>query len=74
MKSARLLDAKALLEELFPESARPSVRWLREQQKRRRIPFVKLGRLIFFDPVEVREVITTRHTIFPRGVRNGRTT
>lgn len=46
----RLVDAKGLLEILFAESCRPSLRWLRTQQKRRAIPSVRIGRLVFFDP------------------------
>jgi hypothetical protein len=59
----QLLDAPALLAELFPESCRPTVRWLRDQQEKRTIPFVKIGRLVYFDPVQVREAIKNRHTI-----------
>ncbi len=52
------LDAPRLLENLFPnEACRPSLRWLREMQKKRKLPFIKLGRLVFFDPCRVREVI-----------------
>ena len=70
MNGTKLLDAEGLLAELFPQDARPTVRWLREQQRRRAIPFIKLGRLVFFDPLAVREAIATRHTVAPRqGVR-----
>jgi len=44
------VDAKQLLEILFDESTRPSLRWVRDQQRNRTLPFVKLGRLCFFDP------------------------
>ncbi len=66
MKTNKLVDAQTLLQELFPESARPSVRWLREQQKRRALPYIRLGRLIFFDPDAVRQAISERHTISSR--------
>ena len=56
----QFLDGKELLKVLFPESCRPSLRWLREQQKRRSIPFVKLGRLVFFDADQVREALQSR--------------
>ena len=46
----RLVDAKGLLEILFAENCRPSLRWLRTQQKRRAIPSCRIGRLVFFDP------------------------
>jgi hypothetical protein len=63
-----LLDAEALLKEVFPESCRPTVRWLRTQQKNRTLPFVKLGRLIFFSPAQVREAIQNRHTVTARNL------
>lgn len=50
----RLVDAKGLLETVFDESCRPSLRWLRTQQKRRAIPSCRIGRLVFFDPEAVR--------------------
>ena len=50
----RLVDASQLLEILFEENSRPCVRWLREQTRARSIPYLKIGRLIFFDPVNVK--------------------
>ena len=52
----RLVDASQLLEILFDEKSRPSVRWLREQtrSRARSIPYLKIGRRIFFDPVNVK--------------------
>jgi hypothetical protein len=48
---AQYVDARKLLEILFAPECRPSVRWLRTQQAARKIPFVKISRLVFFDPV-----------------------
>jgi len=62
----KLLDGPKLLEELFEPSCRPSLRWLREQQKRRTIPFVKLGHLVFFDLDQVRSSLEKRLTVTPR--------
>jgi len=60
------VDGPRLLETLFPnEQCRPSLRWLRDQQKRRAIPFVKISHLVFFDPKEVRDALADRHTIRP---------
>ena len=56
----RLVDAKGLLENLFDESCRPSLRWLRTQQKRRAIPSVTIGRLVFFDTEATRAALNTR--------------
>ncbi|MGN6556132.1 MAG: hypothetical protein ACTHLW_20680, partial [Verrucomicrobiota bacterium] len=46
--------AEKLLEILFTDDARPSLRWLRDQQAKRAIPFTRVGRLCFFDPVAVK--------------------
>lgn len=51
----KLLDANQLLEQLFEENSRPSLRWLRAQQANGNIPFYKLGHLVRFDLEEVRE-------------------
>ncbi len=65
--ASRLVGKKALLQELFPNEAdRPCDRWLDLQCKRRALPFVRIGRLIFFDVPAVREAIATRHTIQTR--------
>ncbi len=50
----KLVDAPALLEILFEKKSRPSLRWLRNQQADGKIPFAKIGRLVFFDPEQVR--------------------
>ena len=63
-KMPELLDANGLLERLWPEArSRPSLRWLREQQKRKAIPYIKWGRRIFFDPKQVADVIADRLTV-----------
>jgi hypothetical protein len=62
----QLVDAEGLLKALFPEESRPTVRWVREQQKRRAFPYIKLGHLVRFDVPAVREAIARRHTIQPK--------
>lgn len=52
-----LVDAEGLLAALFDEKSRPSLRWLEEQRGRRAIPFVKIGRLVRFDPEKVKQRI-----------------
>jgi hypothetical protein len=66
----RLLSAEELLEALFPETSRPSLRWLRTQQKRRSIPFIKIGHLVRFDPALVRAALNDRHTVNAKAVGN----
>ena len=59
-------DAPGLLETLWPKSCRPSLRWLREQQRAKTIPYMKVGRLVFFDPPAVRDALAKRNTIKAR--------
>jgi len=59
----KLVDAKTLLEILFEEKSRPSLRWLRGQQKAKAIPFIKWGRLVRFDPEEVAASIAKKNTV-----------
>jgi hypothetical protein len=59
-----LVDADELLKVIWPsDKSRPSLRWLRQMQASRRIPYIRLGRRIFFDPTAVRRVIEQRHTV-----------
>lgn len=60
--SDHFVDAKELLEDLFEPKSRPTIRWLRDQQKTRRVPFVKIGRLIFFNPAKVREALNRQRS------------
>jgi hypothetical protein len=62
-----LVDGKRLLEILFEEQSRPCLRWLREQQARRSIPFIKIGRFVFFDQDKVREALNLNHTVRSKG-------
>lgn len=45
---------------IFPPGREPSIRTLREWTKLRRIPFHRIGRLIYFDPNEVSVHIRTK--------------
>ncbi len=51
----RLVSGPRLLEILWDEASRPSIRWLRDQQRRRSIPFMRVGRLIWFCPRQVKD-------------------
>jgi hypothetical protein len=59
----RLVDAKSLLRLLWDDDSRPSLRWLREQQARRAIPYVKIGARVWFRPSEVGRHIQDRWTL-----------
>ena len=56
----QLVSGKKLLELLFDEESRPTVRWLHNQQKARTIPYVKIGALVFFNPDQVRKTLESR--------------
>jgi hypothetical protein len=62
----KLVDANGLLEVLFDSSARPSLRWLRQMQAQRKIPYIKLGHLVRFDVEEVREALRNDCTVHSR--------
>lgn len=61
--TVQFVDAERLLEILFPTECRPTLRWLRERQKKREIPFIKLGRLVFFNPAQVQEALEKQSLI-----------
>ncbi len=52
---------------IFPTGKEPSIRTLRDWTKLRRIPYHKIGRLVYFDPAEVSAHIRTRLKIPARG-------
>jgi hypothetical protein len=59
-----LLDAEELLKAIWPNpESRPSLRWLRKQQSSRTLPYVKCGRLVYFDPAKVRQALAKRFTV-----------
>jgi hypothetical protein len=61
-----LVGKQTLLERLFPNEAdRPTVRWLDYQTAKRAVPFIRMGRLIWFDVAQVRAAFAAR-TIAPR--------
>jgi hypothetical protein len=60
--TVQLVDAEKLLEILFPLECRPTLRWLRERQKKKEIPYVKLGRLVYFHPARVQEALANQPT------------
>lgn len=60
--TVQLVDGPKLLEILFPADCRPTLRWLRERQKKKEIPYIILGRLIFFHPARVQEALTKQPT------------
>jgi hypothetical protein len=65
----KLVGAQALLEELFDADSRPTLRWAFYQAKKGRIPCIKVGKLVYFDPDRVREAIERGATDTPKPPR-----
>lgn len=59
----KLVNSETLLEMLFEEDCRPKIRWLRNMQAKRIIPYYKIGHLVFFDPEKVREALVRRNLL-----------
>jgi len=62
----KLVDARGLLEALFDEDSRPSLRWIREQQANRTIPYVKIGHFVRFHVPSVIAALKQHNTVNPR--------
>ncbi len=64
---AALVGAETCLCLVFPDEAtRPCLRFFRELQRKRLVPFKKIGRLTFFDPVEVRRALDRQFSVHAR--------
>lgn len=62
-----LVGPEELLKALFPNPKdRPTTRCLRKQQRSRTVPYIKVGKLIWFDVEEVRAHLVRRHTVRAR--------
>ncbi len=53
----KLVKGKQLLENLFTPESRPSLRWLDRMKEQGKIPYVKLGALVFYSPAGVRAAL-----------------
>lgn len=62
----KLTNAEGLRQALFAPEARPCIRWVWSQAKKRNIPTIKIGGKVFFDPVAVRECWEKKKTIKAR--------
>jgi hypothetical protein len=57
-RTQRLISAKQCSAEIFGDCTdAPCPRWWQYQMKRGIIPFYRIGRLVWFDPDEVREAL-----------------
>lgn len=65
----RLVSAEELLDIIWTPTSRPSLRWLREQQALRTIPFTKVAGRVWFSPHQVRECLAQDWTLRRRAFR-----
>jgi len=56
----QLIDGPMLLQRLFPEQCRPTLRWLQTQNRQRTIPSTKIGHLRFYVTAAVRTALASR--------------
>lgn len=63
---SKLVDAPGLLEALFDEASRPSLRWIRQMQSQRKISYTKIGHLVRFDIEQVRKDLAENCTVHSR--------
>ena len=55
--TGKLVTGEQLLDSLFTEQAKPSLRWLRTQIKNGIITPVRIGGMVFFDEAAVRRAL-----------------
>jgi hypothetical protein len=51
----QLVTAERLREIVWDEESRPSIQWIRKETKRRMLPHIRRGRLVFYVPRSVME-------------------
>jgi hypothetical protein len=54
---SQLVSGEELLKQIFDQNGRPSLKWLRRMTALDQIPFVRIGRLIFYMPRAVMEAL-----------------
>ena len=59
----KLVSAEQLLEQVFAQECKPSLRWLRSQTKAKAIPHIRLGHLVFFDVDMVRTALADKNLV-----------
>jgi hypothetical protein len=68
----KLVAAPDLLKNVWPdERSRPSLRWLRHQQRVRAIPWVRAGRRVLFCPAHVLSFVHRKLTVLPKQWKQG---
>jgi hypothetical protein len=59
----KLVRAEDMLEQVFAQNCKPSLRWLRTQTKAKTIPHFRIGHLVFFDVEMVRAALVDKRLI-----------
>ncbi|MHB8522922.1 MAG: hypothetical protein ACYDH9_19475 [Limisphaerales bacterium] len=59
----KLVSAEQLLEQVFAQECKPSLRWLRTQTKAKTIPHIRIGHLVFFDVEMVRAALAGKRLV-----------
>ena len=59
----KLVRAEDMLEQVFAQNCKPSLRWLRTQTKTKAIPHIRIGHLVFFDVEMVRASLAGKRLI-----------
>lgn len=62
----KLVNAERLLEAFFDEEIKSPLRWLRQMQAQRVIPYYKLGHLVRFNVEEVRKALENERRVNTR--------
>ena len=63
LNTDKLIKGPILLERLFEKECRPSLRTLRSWQKKRLVPFYKIGHDVWFDEDKVRDALAKRNYV-----------
>lgn len=58
----QLVTAERLREIIWDSASRPSLQWIRKETKRRALPHIRRGRLIFYRPRSVMEWFSQRES------------
>jgi hypothetical protein len=60
----KLLGAAGCMAVIWPNpKERPSFRWFKQLQLQGYIPFHRIGRLVFFDPIQVRQALDRKFKV-----------
>ena len=67
MSPIQLISRDACMAAIFTPESRPCVRTWEVWKARRMIPYVKLGRLVYYNEAAVREALSTRFSVNVKG-------